>query len=318
MNNLNGFSHSAKMDYSLRFYQDKVNEIHKMMINNICSLSQRDIKKYLLDIEETIEFLNLVVFDIADKYNSCKRMLYIIGRNVAENREDDERKKLTKKENITDVMRQTISIKEASNNERYLDELKNGFITRELSPQINCAVKYAKTTDDIPNNYIYWIDDIEQFGIKINNILLRGNIGNIYAGNSDNQRNDKKINITKCKNVLCSKMILSNKEHFCDFYHNPLDIIELYHKGFIDKNDLKRILEHNNIRNYPNNSWLYTDGLRNTKNKHLRHVGNRASLLSDLDLLKYSNNRKKEVEKYMDQTMHDILVVLAMNQKKLI
>lgn len=148
--------------------------------------------------------------------------------------------------------------------------------------------------DLVVNTPIYYIKESKQYCIKINNKIIKGNIGNIISDNDINK--NKGIKIKKCKKINCDNKHY-NKE--CIFYHNK------------------------DIRNFPNYSWKYINKnkLGTTKNinnslqyksydlENSRFIGSLDTLLEDLQL---SNKYEKKLRK--NQLMHDILLYQILDQ----
>ena len=81
-----------------------------------------------------------------------------------------------------------------------------------------------KSIDKVINTPIYMIKETNEFCIKINNKIIKGNIGNIV-----DKHNNKKIK--KCNRLYCNNTFFNKKE--CKFYHE----------------------NNNEIRNFPDYSW---------------------------------------------------------------
>ena len=148
--------------------------------------------------------------------------------------------------------------------------------------------------DLIVNTPIYYIKESKQYCLKINNKLIKGNIGNIISENDINK--NKGTNFKKCKKINCDNKHY-NKE--CIFYHE------------------------NDIRNFPNYSWKYINknkiGVTKNINNNLqynsydlensRFIGSLDKLLIDLQL---TNKYEKKLRK--GQLMHDILLYQILDQ----
>ena len=129
---------------------------------------------------------------------------------------------------------------------------------------IDTNTKVVKNVDMIPNTKIYWVDDIKQFVIRINNIVIKGNIGNILT------KNEPLYNVVKCRNGL--KCI--NNE--CLYLHSSA------------------------TRNYTNSSWIYSPHPITKKNKYMRHIGNRNSLYRDIERMKRRDKKIKINKETLD------------------
>lgn len=166
----------------------------------------------------------------------------------------------------------------------------NNSYARFLAPNIHTHVHFTQSIDYIPNTPIYWVKNLNQFAIKINNVVFRGNIGNIL----------------ECKsvyhNVPCKygKDCVDFRNNKCRFFHDPIE------------DDYGKLL----IRNFVQNNFLYSEK-RSNKTKHMIHFGSRDNLCLELTLLKqYIRNKKfqDEPKRFLDQTMHNILVCLALKE----
>lgn len=144
---------------------------------------------------------------------------------------------------------------------------------------------------NIINTPIYLIKETNEYCIKINNKLFKGNIGNIV-----NKKNEKKIK--KCNRVYCNQKYYSKKD--CKFYHEGKD-----------------------IRNFPNYSWSTIVKNKLGKSKKLntslvsasydlentRFLGSLDSLIEDLAL---TNEYEKKLRN--KQLMHDLLLYQILDQ----
>jgi hypothetical protein len=140
----------------------------------------------------------------------------------------------------------------------------------------------------LPNTSMYWVENIKQYAIKINNITFRGGIGNIYP-----TANRNSVNIKNCRNGKNCRDILRGK---CNFYHDPADFV-----------GVSRI---NPIRNYTQASWVFTTQSDNASNKYMRRIGNRSTFDSDIMILRSRTDAKELCDIYKSQTTHDLLISL--------
>ncbi len=172
-----------------------------------------------------------------------------------------------------------------------------------VAPNIDIPAIRVNSIDDMPNNNLYFISELDQFAFKINGCIFRGNIGNIVT-NSSYYKNGggkkSKKSMIECRHGIKCDYLITNS---CSFYHDPLDHDDFNHT--ILENRKARGLHH---RNFLVQSWLYTPEPLSSKNIHMRHIGSRDELSSDIMLLNNAERRKRQ-----DQTMHDILVSLAID-----
>lgn len=144
---------------------------------------------------------------------------------------------------------------------------------------------------NIINTPIYLIKETNEYCIKINNKLFKGNIGNII-----NKKNEKKIK--KCNRIYCNQKYYSKKD--CKFYHEGKD-----------------------IRNFPNYSWstIVKNKLGKSKKfnttlvstsydlENTRFLGSLDSLIEDLAI---TNKYEKKLRN--KQLMHDLLLYQILDQ----
>jgi hypothetical protein len=150
---------------------------------------------------------------------------------------------------------------------------------RGVVPGLPIRVTEVDTPDDVPNMPLYWIRGTQQFAVHIGGVLFAGNVGNIYTSFVG-----RRTAVRDCDRE-------DSKDHNpdCRFYHKP------------------------GIRNYTTASWLYTDAPLSRRNRNMRHVGNRNTLISDLYAMKISP-KTREMDIRLDQLMHDLLVLMAANK----
>jgi hypothetical protein len=271
------------MDLTLNEITKKTNDIY-LQINNLGVDEFKKTNPYLLNLSKLHNYINIVNMKICNIYNICNNMILS--------------NKSKKKKN--DIM--------------HINETKN-LINKKLTNEISINIKYVEHINEIPNVSMYWVKDINQFAIRINNIILRGNIGNIY------NHNHIKKNIPTNQTIICKHKNKCNQLKsnltICKFYHDPLDLLELLNAN-------KITLEVFNIykkftRNFINTSWIYTDDQCNKKNTMLRHFGSKNTLKNEIDLIKINNSpiNKTIIDNFTHQTIHDLLVIIGLNQHDL-
>ena len=170
-----------------------------------------------------------------------------------------------KKKNKEIILYKNISNIENNNNIEYFK-----------TPVIAIA---EKNIDSIVNTPIYFIKNTNEYALKINGNVIRGNIGNVY------KHNDTKKKIHKCRKSNCDQKFF-NRE--CNYFH---------------KND---------NRNYAYYSWNHINGnkMNSTKfdKENTRFLGSLDTLHTDLA---YTDINEKELRN--SQLMHDILIYNILN-----
>lgn len=141
------------------------------------------------------------------------------------------------------------------------------------------VVKEFSDLHDMVEGRLYYVENADHFALMISGMFVHGNIGKIYTNEKDPMR---------IKNCRYSGRCISDK---CDYYHNPM-----FTSGCRDH------------RNYIASSWLYAPPVYPYKNKRrARRFGDRDNI--DVDLPALSS---EESERFLDQTMHDILCCLLL------
>lgn len=131
------------------------------------------------------------------------------------------------------------------------------------------------------NGELYYVESSNHFAIKIGGKLLHGNIGAVYT----DEKNPGKIKDCKFAD-LCMK------RDKCDYYHDPVK--------FPGSHD---------CRNFIASSFLYSPPHAEHKNRsRSRRFGSREHL--DKDIVGLGD---EEINRFYDQTMHDILCSLLIN-----
>ena len=257
----------------IKIITNRIENIYRICLNKIENCILFD--KKIVDEKQDPKILNIENYnthfsnDIINKINKPYSNLF---KNIVYTLQN-------KKEDLFTI----ISIK----NFKYKSAMyiSNNLIYIENNKKINCQhninYKIAKNINDVPNINLYKVDN--KYVLKINDIIIKGNIGNIYGTFDKN----KMIKVYDCKYKNCNKL------DKCSYYHI------------------------NDNRNFTNSSWIYTPDEYNKKNKYMRHVGNGSTLESDIyKLLKYDKKIvKNEINTLTNQIMHDILVLITLNQK---
>lgn len=197
----------------------------------------------------------------------------------------------------------------------HLQNYQGDLINVNIAPNISIKAIPVNSLHDIPSTPMYWIKDICQFGININDVVLRGNIGNIFD-KSHIQSGDKISQTIICKYGNACKSIMSGK--LCKFFHDPCDLQKMYKIGLIT---LKNYNIYKSLhRNFINTSWLHTNIYNNKKNINMRHFGSRNTLKYDFDLMNIEQHilsKNIHVQNYNHQCIHDILIILGIQTNNL-
>jgi hypothetical protein len=265
------------MDLSLNQILTKFNIIQQS-IDNSNTLTYNKNKKNLNELDQMLSNLKTVLCKVDNIYHICEN-----------------------KCNITYNLRPSIKL--------YSQNYKNSLINKKVSPKISVKTISVNSIDDIPDTPLYWINNINQFGININGVLFRGNIGNVF-NKSHIQFGDKISQTIICKYGNMCKTLLYGK--LCKFYHDPYDLLKMYKSNIISEKTYN--LYKSLCRNFTNTSWIYTTRNNNKKNINMRHFGSRNTLKYDFDSMSIeqsSSVKNSHIQNYKHQCIHDILVILG-------
>ena len=150
-------------------------------------------------------------------------------------------------------------------------------------------VHVVEDESNISNTKLYYVKNINQFAIKINKVLIRGNIGNISQFDQSIV-NSKNPNVITCKYTLC-------EDDSCSFYHDPL----------LHKNKPAA------VRNFTNSQMMYSSSKRCASNRNMNHVGHRNTLKIDIEKISKMEIQKlqNELDIHQSRSMHFLLTHLS-------
>lgn len=183
--------------------------------------------------------------------------------------------------------------------------------THKKDPTIN--IRYTSTSTyltSVNRINLNFIQETQQYNLKINNLSLFGNIGTIYDKAALLDDRVKAHQMVPCVHGNMCKNVLTEK--YCKFFHDPADLLKLNHDKLISDAYYAEAIKL--IRNFSNTAWLYSS----VRSPNTRCIGSRKTLLNDLNLLKTSPWRySKNIADMKHQVMHDILVLLILNENNL-
>lgn len=264
----------------MNILEDTLNEIY----NNFQHLNKQINNKNvsLENLENVISSLDKYdnqlknIYKMINSINNIKDHLKLLYSNKITNIKNLSIKNITDDQSKYDY---TIDLINITNN----DKFKNKKFCK--CPVITISEDAISTMINSP---IYLIKETNEYCIKINNKLIKGNIGNIL--------NDKKIK--KCNRMYCNQKFYSKKE--CKYYHEGKDVRNFpnYSWNTIIKNKIGKSRQHNN------NLIPESYDLENT-----RFIGSLNTLLEDLAL---TNKYEKKLRN--NQLMHDLLLYQILDQ----
>jgi hypothetical protein len=263
--------------------EDTLNEIYNNFQNLNNQINNKNVS--LENLENVIHSLDKYdnqlknIYNMINSINNIKDHLKLLYSNKLTNIKNMSIKN-TPKDNFK--FDYTIDLVNVTNNEKYK--------TKKY-----CKCPVISITEDAISNMIntpiYLIKETNEYCIKINNKVIKGNIGNIL-----NDKNQKKIK--KCNRLYCNQKYYSKKE--CKFYHEGKDTRNFpnYSWAPVMKNKLGK------SQFYNNNIISKSYDLENT-----RFLGSVDTLLEDLAL---TNNYEKKLRN--NQLMHDLLLYQILDQ----
>lgn len=159
-----------------------------------------------------------------------------------------------------------------------IDTVVSANIPREIpiKKELSLPAVAINNFDEVrAEGVLYYINCADHFAIKLNGVLLHGNIGNILVDEKSPYK------IKNCK--FLSKCL---KKDSCDYYHDPLE-----HAGSTDR------------RNYFASSWVYQSSYASK----YRKFGSYSKLEQDIWTV-----TRDDIDRFRDQVMHDLLCVLLL------
>ena len=279
-----------------------INENDIIKENNIFLIMKKiEIIKNSLNNYETILKIPMIL-DIIKKLKNKFEGLIIRLNNDSKNILNIYRDNLTHSKLKLHIIEKNANVykKIKKNNSELLECSNNDKIVIQNNVKIN-AIRINTNYFNIPNNNLYWINNVKQFGFKIGKVYFIGNINSI-----NDYENTKKI---PCKYIHnCQK--LKNYES-CDFVHFSQDNInseKLFEKNY----DIFNI-------NYNYNSWKFVNYFPNIYKNFKRYNFQKNNINNEFKKIKKSIQNDKYTKKlmknyfnyYISQIMHDILIVLA-------
>lgn len=279
------------MDLTLKQIIEKTDSIHTQVDRINGAVNYIQMKNCLMELRNILEQIHSVGLKVSNVYNICN------------NKHKSNTHTYSHKDDIP---------KPLNNDWVYLNrKVTPASTSKPLTYDIPVNVKIVNDISEVPNTPLYWVSNINQYVVHVNGVVLRGNIGNIY--NKNHIKKNKIIHqIAICKHGNACRNVLNSD--ICKFYHDPMDLLQLVKlkKMTVDVFSKYKQL----YRNFLNTSWIYTELPRNNGNNMMRQFGSRNTLRHEFDLMKINNVKANEanIDNFRQQCMHDILIVLGLNQ----
>ena len=257
------------MDLTLTDLLSHANDIHMFFNNKSAVAPVKLLNDKILYLQKSIKTIQTISKRMADISNICNRVLQYRIKDT--------------------TFKPTYINPYPDDNWALLENSTN--LKKSVVKGVNVGVKIVNDVSEIPNIPLYWIDNLKEFGVRINGILLTGNLGNICTNGIDNKF------IRRCEfESKCKKLTTKKK---CKYYHTNKEVIDAKLTPELQEWYLS------NRRQFTNGSWLY-----NPNGPHGRKISSANMLITDLIIWK--NNKANET--IYAQTMHDIILVCVLNE----
>lgn len=163
--------------------------------------------------------------------------------------------------------------------------------------------------NNVNTTTVHLVNETNQYKLQINDLILLGNIGNIYDKNILLNDRIQAHQVVCCKYGNTCKNILS--EVYCKYYHEPQYLLVLKNKKLISSKFYEKTIKY--IRNFSNTAWVYSSIYA----PNTRCIGSKTSLLNDIQIAHISQKYKDNIENMKQQVMHDLLVLLTLSENNL-
>jgi len=256
------------MDNTLSDFLKKSDTIsNKLYTKGIC-LQSDEISDYIKTLYKDIKMIQSISRRLADVANMCKE--FIPNKDI---------NTITKVDPLPTAEDHSIS-------RCYMKTEK-----KSLVDDLTINVNVVNSIDLIPVSNLYYVNDINQFAVNINGIVIKGNLAII--------KNKKSKKSKQCSHGIKCDQIKNNK---CLYYHPPDDYKKLSLK----------IPEDNRV--FSPSSWVYNG---NKNKKYIRKLGGKNTIVEDLKYIKKTNDFN-ELFNREGQLIHDILLYNILHQEKML
>jgi len=259
------------MDRTLRDYLNHADECHEQLEKYFAGLTSKQVEDKILEMQANIKTIQAVAYQIANISNIASRALSKRSKYVHKFIDP------LPNENDCGVLRSMYPIE-----------------SKELVDGIQIPVKTIDSAKDIPIAHIYYVNDIKQYAINIEGIVIKGNLGNIVNYQIENS--------VRCEYGIECKSFKKNIK--CKYYHDPEDYIKC------------NMQVPDNTKNFTVGSWIYSK-TKTPRTYFARHIGSKDNLIHDLNTIKRVQYRE-EIANREGQLIHDLLIYLVLNSKGLL
>lgn len=265
------------MDKTLRDYLALADQTHDYLDKFCFGLTAKQIEEKVTQLQLGIKTIQSVAKRLADISNIATRVL---NRKLSiANKEPN------KKNNV---------ITYPTENDHASLRVMNPEEVISITKDISIPAKVVETCAELPVNNLYYVNNIKQFAININGVIIKGNLGNLVEYQTEQS--------AKCEYGIDCKSFKKNLT--CSYYHDPEDYIKL-------KQPVPAV-----TRNFTVGSWLYSKN-KAPRTYFTRHLGSKDRLNYDLNTLKKVQYRE-EISNREGQLIHDLLIYMILNSQGLL
>ncbi len=283
------------MDRTLRSFIQQADDIHEYLEKFCVALSADQIEEKVIELQSAIKTLQAVSYQLANVSNIANRVVI--------------RKRRARKATMAEVVKGSIAVNSPNDSKekekKYIDPYPtetdigtlrslNPVESKEIIKGVKLPVHIVETTKDIPVSKMYYVNELKQFAINIEGVVIRGNLSNMVDYQTEHS--------AECEYGVNCKSFETKTE--CPYYHDPLDY--LHHKLPIPDRP----------RNFTIGSWIYSKK-KTPKTYFTRHIGSGDRLIYDLNTLKRVQYRE-EISNREGQLIHDLLIYMILNARGLL
>jgi len=267
------------MDRTLRSFLQQADDVHEYLEKYCVALSADQIEAKVIELQSAIKTLQTVAYQLANVSNIANRVVI--------------KKRRTKRATMAEVVKGAVDPYPEENDVGSLRSL-NPVESKELIKGVSIPVKIVKTTKEIPHTSLYYVEELKQFALNVEGVVIRGNLGNIVDYQTECS--------AECEYGVNCKSFKNGTE--CPYYHDPLD----YKANGVPIPD--------RTRNFTVGSWVYSKK-KTPKTYFTRHLGSKDRMIYDLNTLKRVQYRE-EISNREGQLIHDLLIYMILNARGLL
>lgn len=262
------------MDLSLYDYMEHATNIYNTILHNGDFLSVPTLRTEIDKIELIIKNIQHTLIKITGLYNICKQKI--------QHRIVEPANKLANYNNAASS-RQHLQILDHTLPPSKWPNIFSKISNISIKPDIVIPAKVVQHLNQVPNINIYWVTSIQQFVLKINNTIIRGDIGDVYKRQPSGACGSKYDYDNLPSNIKACIKCKNTPSKGCIYYHDPL---KYGYNPHINKTY---------IHNFMATSWLTRPRI------------SRSTYKLDIEKIKMNNDNAADISMLQSQMMHDLL-----------